>query len=105
MASVVLVLVVLHGSCSAGGVVEVALASGHVAARWPGVSPSSPVASIPCWAEGGGGGLVLLHVPAVAVLGRGDPFEATVLVVGPVEVVGVVLPTGVELAHFGRVAA
>ena len=104
MASVVLVLVVLHGSCSAG-VVEVALASGHVAARWPGVAPSSPVASIPCRAVGGGGGLVLLHVPAVAVLGRGDPFEATVLVVGPVEVVGVVLPTGVELAHFGRVAA
>ena len=104
MASVVLVLVVLNGSCSAG-VVEVALASGHVAARWPGVAPSSPVASIPCRAVGGGGGLVLLHVPAVAVLGRGDPFEATVLVVGPVEVVGVVLPTGVELAHFGRVAA
>ena len=104
MASVVLVLVVFNGSCSAG-VVEVALASGHVAARWPGVAPSSPVASIPCRAVGGGGGLVLLHVPAVAVLGRGDPFEATVLVVGPVEVVGVVLPTGVELAHFGRVAA
>ena len=104
MASVVLVLVVLNGSCCAG-VVEVALASGHVAARWPGVAPSSPVASIPCRAVGGGGGLVLLHVPAVAVLGRGDPFEATVLVVGPVEVVGVVLPTGVELAHFGRVAA
>ena len=104
MASVVLVLVVLNGSCSAG-VVEVALTSGHMAARWPGVAPSSPVASIPCWAVGGGGGLVLLHVPAVAVLGRGDPFEATVLVVGPVEVVGVVLPTGVELAHFGRVAA